>query len=143
MKPKRFLVCFTALFCCLSIHAQSVSEERLTQVLEKFCQLYYQKEFSDKLYQHYTLRIRSVYENNDGTIEVEGTHSYKGKEHLFVRNLHSNVMFKAIVKPLNYEDNAYRVQFDKWYEEDKILDLIPVKKGHWEHSIDYKIYITE
>lgn len=130
MKKVKFLM--VAMLLALSSVANAQTTRGLIKALEKvldaYCIEYYNTDFSGRSYVEGSISIYIPSDPEDvinpltGALNLEGTHSYKGK----FRNSHSGVKWKASVKSLG--GNKYKIKFDKWYEPDFF------NSGHWENG---------
>ena len=137
MKIKSIIITLIALFSCVSVKAQEVSDKEFlyTTVLETFCQEYYNGEFKNRLYKPNTLTIRFMEEQPDGSIEIEGTHSCQGEPRLLLgRAQHNNILFKAVVRRPDPSLLLFKVVFSKWFERELLTP------GHWEESKERTVY---
>lgn len=130
MKQVKLLM--VALMLSLSCAANAQTGKGLIKALEKvldaYCIEYYNTDFSGRSYVGGSISIyipsnpEDVINPLTGGLDLEGTHSYRGK----FRNAHSGVKWRASVKPLG--NNKYKIKFDKWYEPDLF------SSGHWENG---------
>lgn len=126
MKTIKLLM--VALLLAVSNVASAQSREDCKEILEKFCEEYYESCFSERVYIKGSLTVTKEPKVSrlTGICSVEGTHSYKGQVLLFGRRkTHTGVAFRARIKRVG--NTAYKVEFEKFYESDPLQH-----NEHWE-----------
>lgn len=130
MKQVKLLMVAILLAMSSAANAQTARGliKALEKVLDAYCIEYYNTDFSGRSYVGGSLSINIPSDPEDvinpltGALNLEGTHSYRGK----FRNSHSGVKWKASIKQKG--NNIYTIKFDKWYEADFF------SSGHWENG---------
>jgi len=104
------------------------TKDRMKSFLEDFCCERYEDCFPERQYMNGSLAITS-FKKLKTKYEISGTHSYKGKAILGLRNSYKDIRFKAFVTP---QKHFIKVEFHKWY-----VPNLPGKDGHWEIAVEY------
>jgi len=115
---KKTILFIFAFLLTFGATAQAQSRSEMTDILEKFCQTYYNEAFN-KTYTTGSLEITTieVLDEDKGIILVNGKHSYKGIKY------HYKQPFKAEISETKL---GLKISFYKWYERDLLA------AGHWE-----------
>ena len=111
------------------IDLMEMDEAFYVALLDSFCYTYYEQ-YLPGHYVRDSLRIIGVSSKDTHTVEVTGTHSFKGRDFKVYQKPYDNVYFVATV---NYcEDDEYFINFSRQLEIPEPLKRF--KKGEWKYT---------
>ena len=129
---KRILCCFLIFMVSagFAANAQSVlpSKKDIRELLEFWCNQYYNNCYEDRSYIKNSLRVTSVNEDEStGYLMVRGKHSYYGRPYrIGGQKPFPDVDFKATIMPSS-DGRGILVRFLKWR-----VPWLPFTTGDWE-----------
>lgn len=89
-----------------------LSKEQARQIVEQYCQTWYDRDFTGLLYVTGSLKVKGVTREN-GYYLVIGSNSYQGRSIMGTRFPHSDVQCEAKIRINEY---GFQVSFHKWDE---------------------------
>lgn len=108
------------------IDSVEMTEAFYEALIDSFCRTYYDKKLPG-FYVNDSLRVTSVFVKDTHTVEVRGTHSFKGRDFLIIQEQYDNRGFVATV--YYGGSNEYFINFSRRLERPW-----PLEPGKWQYT---------